>query len=121
MRILPVILLIGLTVSLGIYMGLRYLRGEKNKPEVIGFHFLIGIGGLEVLMVLMAGGLDGLAFGHMPLAQIAAALIASALVIAVITALGRPKARATKNLALAAHAGTALLGFGALLIWAASA
>ena len=121
MRIFPVVLLIGITVALGLYMGLNYLRGEKNKPEVIGFHFLIGVGGLEVLMMLLAGGPDGTEMAKVTTAQIAAGLIAGALVIGVLAALGKPKSRSTSNMALAAHAATALLGFGALLLWAVSA
>ncbi len=118
MRALPVVGLLGITIAIGLWMGLQYLRGQRNKVEIIGIHFLLGVGGLEVLLMIMVGPPDGDVVQDILAGQIAAGFIAAAMVIAIIAALGKRKSKGLTDITLAVHALLALLGFGLLLYWA---
>jgi hypothetical protein len=120
MRALPVLVLISIGICLGLYMGWQVWQGRKNKPVMIGIHFLMGVAALEILVMLMAGGPDGVEMPGANLAQIAAGCIAGAVVIGIIAALTARYSRVAANISLIAHAASALTGFGFLIYWASS-
>ena len=91
MTAVPVLVILSAAVLLGLYLGLLYLRGER-KPVLIGVHFLLGVGGLEALVMLMHGTPGG---DEAPAGYEAAA-------------------------ASAAHAGVGAIGFMLLLYWVSS-
>jgi biotin transporter BioY len=120
MAALPVIFLLLVAVGLGTIMGLRYLKGEKNKPTMIGLHFLFGAGGLEVLVMLMAGSPDGSTASSGPSAGMAAAFIAAALIMGLIAALTARQLPKALTALLGIHVSIALAGVALVLFWAAS-
>jgi hypothetical protein len=105
MLAIPVLVLVSATVTLGVILGLEYLRGVRSRPTMIGMHFLLGAASLEVLVMLLAGAPDG------------TVLLVAALFIGVITPMIGRQSRPTMNIALAAHAIVAASGFVVLVAW----
>jgi hypothetical protein len=120
MAALPVILLLMIATGLGIIMALRYWRGEKNKPTMIGLHFLFGAGGLEVLVMLMAGSPDGSTASSGPSAGLAAAFIAAALIMGLIAALMARQFPKALTALIGIHGSIAIAGVALVLLWAAA-
>jgi hypothetical protein len=58
---LPAILLLTGAVVLGLLLGRDYLRRVRSKPALIGFHLLLGAGGIEVTVMLLRGAPSGAA------------------------------------------------------------
>jgi hypothetical protein len=120
MAALPVILLLLAAAGLGTIMGLRYLKGEKNKPTMIGLHFLFGAGGLEILVMVMAGSPDGSTASSGPSAGLAAGFVAAALIMGLIAALMARQFPKAVSALLGIHASIALAGIGLVIYWAIS-
>ena len=59
MTIAPALAVLGAAVLLGGWLGIRYLMGERNNRVLVGLHLILGIAGLEVLMLLLRGAPDG--------------------------------------------------------------
>jgi len=119
MKALPVVILLGAAVCLGVIMGLEYLRGVRSRPAMIGIHLLLGAGGLEVLVMLLNRTPDGEVMPAGPLATAAAALVALALFVGLLAPMIGRRSRRTMNVALATHASIASTGFLVLLVWVA--
>jgi hypothetical protein len=118
MNAVPVLVLLGAAVVLGLYLLLLYLRGHR-KPVLIGFHLLLGLGGLETLVMLLHGTPDGAAAPEGTLGQTAAVFLIVAVVAGLSAALLR-RSRVFANVMLAAHAGVASVGFLMVLYWVSS-
>lgn len=54
MTMLPIVLLLTGGVALGLYMGLNYLKGVRNKPLLIGAHVLLGLASLEPMAIALS-------------------------------------------------------------------
>ncbi|GEM_PF-1840373 len=117
MLAIPVLVLVSATVTLGVILGLEYLRGVRSRPTMIGMHFLLGAASLEVLVMLLAGAPDGTVLLVGRLGHVAAGLLVAALFIGVITPMIGRQSRPTMNIALAAHAIVAASGFVVLVAW----
>jgi hypothetical protein len=111
-----ILILITVTAGLGVYMGLRYLRGLRNRPGVTATHFLLAALSLEPLVIGLRGGIGGAAAKPSLFGVLAAALIALALLSGVTAVMIGRKSRQTANIALGTHAGIAATGY--LLLWA---
>lgn len=118
MTAVPVLVILSATVLLGLYLGLLYLRGER-KPVLIGVHFLLGIGGLETLVMLLHGTPDGAAAPEGSLGKTAAVLFVVSVISGVSAAMLR-RSRLIANTVLATHVGVGAVGFMLLLYWVAS-
>ena len=59
MVVAPALAVIGSTVAIGLYMGWRYLRGERNNRVLVGFHLVLGVIGLEVTAMVIRGAPSG--------------------------------------------------------------
>jgi hypothetical protein len=114
---LPPLLLVSATVALGIFMGIQYLRGRRNKPILIGAHFLLGAGGLETMVILMRGTPDGEVAASGSYGTMAAGFLALALLSGVITPLVGRSSPASIGLLLATHASVAAAGFVLVVAW----
>ena len=55
---IPIVIPITATVGFGLYPGLNYLRQVRNKPTIIGVHFLLGAASLEPLVIVLHGGVN---------------------------------------------------------------
>lgn len=117
MAVIPLILLFGITAALGVYMGIRYLRGIRNKPMLIGIHLLLGAAGLEVMALLLRGAPDGTVLPSTTPGLVSAGLIAAALLTGfAVPILAKPMPKSiTPTLAL--HAGIGTAGVLLLFYW----
>ena len=119
MTAIPVLVILTAAVLLGLYLGLLYLRGDR-KPALIGFHLLLGVGGLEALVMLLHGTPDGSTTpDDGSLGMTAAAFFAAALISGLTAALLR-RSPVTANVILATHAGAGTIGFVLFLAWMSS-
>jgi hypothetical protein len=119
MKALPVVVLLGAAACLGVILGLNYLRGVRSRPGMIGIHFLLGAGGLEILVMLLNRTPDGETMPAGPVATTAAGLVALALFVGVLTPMIGRRSRRTMNVALATHAGIASTALVVLAVWVA--
>ena len=113
----PALVVFGSTVGIGLYMGLKYLRGERNNRMLVGVHVLIGIAGLEVLALLLRGAPDGTRLATSQLGPASALLLAAALFTGFLVPLIAAPRPAATGPALAVHAVLGTVAFGALLLW----
>lgn len=116
---LPPIIILGLAVSIGIFMGLRYLRGEANRPVVIGLHLLCAAGGLEALAMVMRGTPSGTAAQSNAFSMYGAGLVVAALLCGLVSQVLHRQYPRAGTVLLATHATFGAAGFAALLIWLA--
>jgi hypothetical protein len=117
MMVWPVGLILTAAVTLGIVLGLNYLRGIR-KPIMNGVHLLLGLGALESLAVLVNGPPNGLTMHARPLAMAALGLFALSVLSGLIRPLMRRQMPRAAEILLVTHAGVGLLGFLLFLVWA---
>jgi hypothetical protein len=117
---IPALLLLTAAVTLGVVLGLQYLRGERSKPVVIGLHLLFGAGGLEVMALLLHGTPDRRIEPAGSLLTPAAALVMAAMFSGLVAPMVGRKSRLTMNVALVVHVSVAITGFVLLLAWSAT-
>jgi hypothetical protein len=118
MTIAPVTLLVLATGALGGWLLFRYLMGERNSQVMVGLHFLMGAGALEVTALVLRGPPNGLRLAAGGAGGWAAGLLAAALLTGVLTAvIARPLPRGIA-IGVWSHAGVATLAIGAVLVWA---
>ncbi len=115
MTAIPVIVLLSAATALGIYLLLLYFRGVR-KPVLVGFHLLLGVGGLEQMAILLHGAPNGEPARGGPL-PLAAGLIAVSLIAALTGALVARTSRRTAEAFLAAHITLGSAGLLVLLGW----
>ncbi|MFZ4111488.1 MAG: hypothetical protein ACOYKQ_13585 [Polymorphobacter sp.] len=113
----PALAVIASTVVIGIYMGWRYLRGERNNRVLVGFHLVLGVIGLEVTAMVIRGAPSGeRALGALgPLAAVLTAVTLLSGLLVPLIAQPRPKLAGP---ALAAHAAVGAVAFVLYLVWA---
>jgi len=114
---LPAILFLAGAVVLGLLLGRDYLRRVRSKPALIGFHFLLGAGGIEVTLMLMRGAPGGTTLPVSLLLKSAAALLGFALLAGVLAPIIGRRSRGTMNVALSVHVSAAATGFLLYLVW----
>lgn len=118
MTVAPVVLLLGTGAAIGAFMGYRYLRGQRNSRTLAGVHLLLGIGGLEVMVMLLRGAPSGEAVAHHAMGSIVALVIAGALLTGLfVPIIGKSRPGIVGGW-LAVHATVATIGVGMLLFWA---
>jgi uncharacterized membrane protein YozB (DUF420 family) len=118
---LAILALVIATMSVGVYMGLRHLRRLRNRPSVIGLHFILGALTLEPLVVVLRGAPNGAGPKPTLLGVLGAIFIMLALFSGVMAVMIGRKSRQTANVALATHAGVATTAFLLLAAWALAA
>jgi hypothetical protein len=117
MHALPPILLLSGAVILGIILGLDYLRRERSKPAVIGFHFLMGAGSLETIAMMIRGAPDGAPTPAVATLKVAAALLAFALFTGLLAPMVGGGSRARMNATLLTHVSAAAGGVLLCIVW----
>jgi hypothetical protein len=118
MTIAPALAVLGAAVLLGGWLGTRYLMGERNNRILVGLHLILGIAGLEVLMLLLKGAPDGRAAVTGSTGMIAALILAVAMFTGLLVPILAPSRPRTIGPMIAVHAVVAAVGFGLLLLWA---
>jgi hypothetical protein len=115
---IPIVILVVATASLGVYLGLRYLRHERNKPIVIGLHILLGAMTLEPMVIAMRGGLGGVPVQPSMFGVLGACGLALALFSGVTAVMIGRRSRQTANVALTCHAAVAASAVLLIGAWA---
>jgi hypothetical protein len=114
-----IIAMVGSNVAIGLWLGWGFLKRRPRSRMVVGVHLLIGLSLLEVLAIMLKQATDSGNAAALPLAQIASALLAAALLTGFAGPLiGQSKPRTVAPI-LATHAAVALSAFGFVLLWAA--
>jgi hypothetical protein len=118
---LPIIIIamVGTNVAIGLWLGWGFLKRRPRSRVVVGVHLIIGLSMLEVLAVMLKKATDSGNAGALPLAQIASALLAAALLTGFAGPVLSQSKPGVKAPMLAAHAAAALSAFGVVLAWAA--
>ena len=117
MPALPAVLLLTGAVVLGLLLGRDYLRRVRSKPALIGFHLLLGAGGLEVTVMLLRGSPGGASLPAGLLLKGTAGLLGFALLSGLVAPMIGRRSRGTMNVALAVHVTAAASGFLLCLAW----
>ena len=116
MVVAPGLAVIGSTVAIGLYMGWRFLMGERNNRVLIGFHLVLGVIGLEVTALLIKsapGGARALGSLGPTVALLTTATLFTGLLVPLV-AQPRPK---WATPALVVHARVGAVAFALYLIW----
>ena len=112
---LPVALLLTVAVSLGVTLGVLYLRGVR-KPVLVAVHVLVGLGALETLAVtLHQSNVDN--SRTISLGMVTASFIAWSLFSGLIRPMLADQWPRQSNGLLITHAAAGLTGFAVFLIW----
>lgn len=120
MTLLPPLILLASSVALGLYLGYGYLRRRRNRPALIAFHILPGLGALEVMAMLLRGSPDGTLVPSAALGKAAALALVVAILVGVLTPmLARDRPRSVTTVSLTLHAVLAGAAFVLLVAWAA--
>jgi hypothetical protein len=114
---LPAIVVLTVAVGLGIYVGILYLR-RVRKPVLIGLHLLLGVAGIEAMVMMLRGAPDGAVAPAGSFGIAAAVLLATAMVSGLAAPLLAKHSRQGGNAVLATHAAVGVLGFLLVLAWA---
>ncbi len=114
----PIVLIVGTTVSIGAWMGWRYIMGVRNHRALVMVHFLLGAAALEVMAVILRGAPNGEVMPATEVAKWAAGLMTAALLTGVLAPIIAQSSPRKVGPVLAVHAGVATLAFGTLLVWA---
>jgi hypothetical protein len=115
---IPALLLITVAVTIGLYLGLLYLRGVRPRRILLGAHILLGMGGLEQLAIFIRGSTpSGATVNVGSFGTAAAELFALAMLSGFIAPLLGQHSRRNGEYMLAAHAFTGAAGFVLFLIW----
>jgi hypothetical protein len=118
MHLIPALVLLTASVALGLLLGWRYLRRERNKPALIGVHLILGAAGLEAMAMLLRGTPDGTLIVAGTLGNAAGLLLAAAMISGFASPMiGKRSPRRTGTIALASHAGVGAAGFILFLAW----
>jgi hypothetical protein len=118
MTVAPVVLLLGMGVAIGAYMGYRYLLGQHNSRILAGLHLLLGAGGLEVMVMLLRGAPNGATAENQFMGSIVALIIAGALLTGLFVPIIAKSQPGIVGGSLAVHAAVGTIGFSMLLLWA---
>jgi hypothetical protein len=114
----PLFLLLGAAVALGIFLGWRYLHHLRNNPVHSAVHLILGVAGLECMVLLMRGAPDGSVIPTQLLGKPAAVLLALTVMAGFAAPIvGRHFGRKTGTGALIAHATLGAAGFILAMAW----
>ncbi len=112
-----VLTLLVATMAVGVYLGVRYLRRLRNKPTVIGLHFILAFLSLEPLAFLLRGAVSTVSPRPSLVGILGGCGILLALMSGVTAVMVGRKSRQTANVALATHVGVATGAFLLLAAW----
>lgn len=118
-QMMPVAFLLSASMALGLWMGWQFLRRVGSNPIHIGFHLILGVAGLEMVVMLLRGAPDGSVAAAGSLGKSAALVLATAVISGFATSvMARRWSRQTGGLVLVTHAVLGAVGFVMFLAWA---
>jgi hypothetical protein len=113
---LPVTLVVSAAVALGLWIGVLYLK-RSRRPYLIGIHLLLGLGGMEQMVVLHQGTPAGEALRAGSYGTMALGLFALAMFTGLAAPLFWKQAPRAAEAVLATHATVGFAGFILFLAW----
>jgi hypothetical protein len=113
---MPVLALLTASMLLGLYLVLLFLRRER-KPAIVGFHILLGLGGLETLVMLLRGTPSGTAEAAGQFGVAAAALFGIAMFTGLTGAMIARRSAMSANIVVVTHSSIGVAGFVLFLAW----
>ncbi len=118
MKAAAMLSLLGATVALGLYLGWRILRRQRNSAALGAVHLLLGAAGLECFVLLRRGAPDGTVIPAEIVGTTAAALLAFAMMSGLASQIiASMWGRRPANVALGLHATLGALGFLVFVFW----
>jgi hypothetical protein len=112
------LLLLGGSVALGLFLGWRYLRHQRNNPVHSAVHLMLGVAGLECMVMLRRGAPDGTVVPAEGWGNAAALLLVLSVLSGLLSPMvGRHWGRRPGTVALIAHAALGAGGFILFLGW----
>ncbi|MFZ1109480.1 MAG: hypothetical protein WAN43_14205 [Rhodomicrobium sp.] len=114
---IPALLMITVAVTIGVYLGLLYLRRVRPRKILLGAHILLGMGGLEQVAILIRGAPSGVILKAGSFGTAAAGLFALAMLSGFSAPLLGQRSRRNGEFMLATHAFVGIAGFVLLLFW----
>jgi hypothetical protein len=109
--------LLTIASGLGVWLGVNYLRRQRMRPGMIGGHFLVGAGSLEVMVMTMHGGPALVRVPPGVLGAVALGLTGLAMASGLLAGLIARRSRRTADLTLATHAALAMAGVAVFMAW----
>lgn len=110
----PVSLILLASGGLGVYMFLKFLRGERNTGGMIALHLILGGAALEQIALLFRGAPNGAAWPSDSMLKTGATL----LVLAMMTGFGAALLRSSNGVkVLYIHVGAGAIGALMILAW----
>ena len=117
MPMFPFIALPLAAMALGLVLVVLHLRGIR-KPFLIGLHLLLGLGALEVLVVLLKGTGSSEGFPAGDFGDVAAGCLALAAFVGLLTPILGRHSRLVANAMLVAHGSAGVAGVILCIAWA---
>jgi CDP-diglyceride synthetase len=115
---IPSLLLLIAALALGIFLAWQYLRRVRSKPAHGAVHLMLGVAGLELMVMLRRGAPDGTVMAADALGTAAAFLLAMAMISGLLSPIvARYWRRKAANVALAIHSGFGAVGFVLFIGW----
>jgi hypothetical protein len=116
----PLLGLLAVSVSVGLYLAIRFLRGARNRPALIALHIVPGLIALEVAVLLMreanraSAGPAGTSLVKAGLVLLVVAILAGVLT----PLIARDRPRIVALVSLSTHALLALGAITLIGVWA---
>ena len=122
MQRLALTLLLGAAAGLGLYLGWRLWQQRRNNPVHGAVHAILGVAGLECLLLMLRSAPDADGAAAAGWSQAAPLLLGLALMAGFAApVVGRQLGRRAGSVALGVHAALALAGVLLALAWLAMA
>ena len=118
MSVAPALAVLGAATLLGFWLGTKYLMGERNNRVLVALHLILGVAGLEVLMLLLRGAPDGRAAVTGSTGMTAALILAGAMATGLLISILAPSRPGAIGPTIAVHSTVAALGYAMLVFWA---
>jgi hypothetical protein len=120
MTAVPAVVLLSLAGALGAYLLLVFLRGERNRPMLIGTHLILGIGGAEALFLALRSANVAGAPHDASIVTLALGFIMVAIIAGFLGPIVGRRSRTKGTVALATHATLGGIGVALALYWISS-
>lgn len=118
MTTIPLVVLFGISAALGLFMGVQYLRGVRNKPAMVAVHLVLGLIGLEAMASILKHNNAGATAAYAGVGAWAAGLLAAGVFMGfMVPIMAKPKPASVPVL-LGIHAAVGALGVGVVFWWA---
>jgi hypothetical protein len=118
---MSLVLLLGGSAALGLYLGWQYVRRIRSNPVHSAVHLILGAAGLEFMVMLRRGAPDGTVVPADALSTAALVLLAMTMMSGLLSPMiGRYWGRRPCTVALIVHAALGALGLILFVAWLAS-